>query len=167
MPLSCGTTLQQKNISPPGSTQPCSRARLQSLAITIIRCQLCIASLAAPTHAQRRGMLLFWSGALLLYPVWHMLICMKVDVPCTSNPKALCQWIMPPRFVVSTHWPCVRSDLDCSPELGWSECRPPLQLTSKGGIVDDHMRPCHCCCNSKTFVHAGTLLISTLRYVPR
>ena len=30
-------------------------ARLQSLAITSIRCQLCIASLAAPTHTKKRN----------------------------------------------------------------------------------------------------------------
>ena len=30
-------------------------ARLQSLAITLIRCQLCIVSLAAPTHAKKRN----------------------------------------------------------------------------------------------------------------
>ena len=30
-------------------------ARLQSLAITLIHCQLCIASLAAPTHAKKRN----------------------------------------------------------------------------------------------------------------
>ena len=30
-------------------------ARLQSLTITLIRCQLCIASLASPTHAKKRN----------------------------------------------------------------------------------------------------------------
>ena len=49
-------------------------ARLQSLAITLIHYQLCIVSLAAQ-RTQRRGMLLLRSRALLLQPIWHMLIC--------------------------------------------------------------------------------------------
>ena len=53
-PSSCGIALQQKNILPLGSTQPCSRA-LAKPCITLIHCQLCIASLAAPTHAKKRN----------------------------------------------------------------------------------------------------------------
>ena len=36
--------------------------RLQSLAITLIRCQLCIASLAAPTHAKKKSVPLMIRG---------------------------------------------------------------------------------------------------------
>ena len=53
-PSSCGITLQQKNISPPAPPN-LALACLQSLAITPIHCQLCIASLAAPTHAKKRN----------------------------------------------------------------------------------------------------------------
>ena len=62
-PSSCGITLQQKNISPPAPpslTLTC----LQSLAITLICYQLCIVSLAAPTHAKKRNVpLTIWGFA--------------------------------------------------------------------------------------------------------
>ena len=45
-------------------------------------------------------------------------------------PKALCQRIMPPRSMVSTHQLCVRPDLDYSPELAWFP--PPFRPASKG-----------------------------------
>ena len=128
-PSRCGITLQQKNVSPPSSTQPCSHA-LAKLAITPINCQLCIASLAAPMHAKKRNVPLTIRGFVTPPHLAHAHIAKKGDVLCTSNPKALCQRIMPPRSMVSTHQPCVRPDLDYSPELAW--CPPPFRPASKG-----------------------------------
>ena len=85
--------------------------RLQSLAITPIYCQLCIASLVAPTHAKKRNAPLTIRGFVTPPHLAHAHIAKKGDVLCTSNPKALCQQIMPPRSTVSTHLPCVEPSL--------------------------------------------------------
>ena len=77
--------------------------RLQSLAITLIRCQLCIASLAAPTHAKEKECSSYDLGLCYSTLFGTCSYAKKGDVLCTSNPKALCQQIMPPRSMVSTH----------------------------------------------------------------
>ena len=85
-PSSCGITLQQKNISPFGSTQPCSRA-LQSLAITLIRCQLCIASLASSTHAKKRNAPLTIRGFATPHRLAHAHMQRKETYFAPPNPK--------------------------------------------------------------------------------
>ena len=52
---------RKKNISPPAPPN-LTLAHLQSLAITLIHCQLCIVSLAAPTHAKKRNAPLMIQG---------------------------------------------------------------------------------------------------------
>ena len=53
-----GITLQQKTIPLLGSSQPYSRACLQSLAIILIHSQLCIAC-SSSSNSLARGILLF------------------------------------------------------------------------------------------------------------
>ena len=77
--------------------------RLQSLAITLICCQLCIASLAAPTHAKEEECSSYDIGLCYSNPFGTCSYAKKGDVLCTSNSNALCLWIMPPRSMVSTH----------------------------------------------------------------
>ena len=73
-PSSCGITLQQKNISPPGSTQPCSRVLAKPCHNSHLLPALhSVAS--SPNARKRKGILLLRSRALLLHLVWHMLIC--------------------------------------------------------------------------------------------
>ena len=86
-------------------------ARLQSLAITLIRFQLCIASLAAPTHAKEEECSSYDTGLCYSNPLGTCSYAKKGDVLCTSNPKALCQQIMPSSSTVSTHQPCVQHGL--------------------------------------------------------
>ena len=78
-------------------------ARLQSLAITLIRCQLCIASLAAPMHAKEEECSSYNPGLCYSTLIGTCSYAQKGDVLCTSNPKALCQRIKPPWSMVSTH----------------------------------------------------------------
>ena len=102
MPLSCGTTLQQKNISPPGSTQPCSRA----LAKPCHNSHLLPAlhSVASSPNACKEEECSSYDLRLCYSTSFGTCsYAKKGDVFCTSNPKALCQQIMPPRSTVSTH----------------------------------------------------------------
>ena len=137
-PSRCGITLQQKNISPPGSTQPCSRALAKpchnSHPLPALHS---VAS--SPNARKRRGMLLLRSRALLLHLVLHMLI-------CTERRRTLhlqSQSIVPTDQATMVHgfytlavcatWP------SCSHVSAW--CPPPFQFASEGGVLDNHMRP--------------------------
>ena len=64
-------------------------ARLQSLAITLIRCQLCIASLAAPTHAKEEECSSYDIGLCYSNPFGTCSYAKKGDILCTSNPKSI------------------------------------------------------------------------------
>ena len=137
------------HLAPPNLTL----ARLRSLAITLIRRQLCTASLASPTPAKKRNAPLTIRGFATPTHLAHAHMQRKETYFAPPIPKALCQRIMPPRSMVSTHKQCVRPGLGCSPEFGWFGCSPPLQANIKGGIVNNHMRPCHHCSNSKTSIY--------------
>ena len=101
-PSSCGITLQQKNISPPGSTQPCSRV----LAKPCHNSHLLPAlhSVASSPNACKEEECSSYDPRLCYSTSFGTCsYAKKGDVFCTSNPKALCQQIMPPRCTVSTH----------------------------------------------------------------
>ena len=136
-PSSCGITLQQKNISPPAPPN-LALACLQSLAITPIHCQLCIASLAAPTQAKKRNAPLtirgFATPPLLAHAHMHVR-------RCTLHLQS--QSIVPTDHATLVHGFYTPAECatwsSCSPVSAWSP--PPFQLASEGGVVDNHMRP--------------------------
>ena len=112
--------------------------RLQSLAITPIHCQLCIASLAAPTHAKKRNAPLtirsFATPPLLAHAHMHVR-------RCTLHLQS--QSIVPTDHATLVHGfytPAVCATWSsCSLVSAW--CPPPSQLASEEGVVDNHMRP--------------------------
>ena len=122
IPSNYGITLQQKTIPLLGSSQPYSRACLQSLAIILIHSQLCIAC-SSSSNSLARGMLLCWSTALLLHSIWHPLAHMKGDVLCVSNHHANGSCHQAPGFL---HTSCVYDLALLSPETIWSKCHPLL-----------------------------------------
>ena len=101
-PSSCGITLQQKNISPPSSTKPCSRALAKpchnSHPLPALHS---VAS--SPNTCKEEECSSHDPGLCYSTPFGTCSYAKKGDVLCTSNPKALCQQIMQPRFMVSTH----------------------------------------------------------------
>ena len=97
-------------------------AHLQSLAIILIHSQLCIARFSS-LNSLARGILLFWSGALLLHSIWHLLAHMKGDVLCVSNHHANGSCNQAPGFL---HTSRVYDLALLSPETIWSKCHPLL-----------------------------------------
>ena len=101
-PLSCGTILQQKNVSPHGSTQPCSRMLANP-------CQkshplLALHSVTSSPNARKEEECSSYNLELCYSTQFGTCsYAKKGDILCTSNPKALWQQIMPPRSMVSTH----------------------------------------------------------------
>jgi hypothetical protein len=64
-------------ISPPGSSQPCSRLRSQILGIILIRSQLCVVfAPAAPAHIKQEECSSSFLG-LCNFSDWHLLACTK------------------------------------------------------------------------------------------
>ena len=118
--LSCGITLQQKNISPPAQPN-FTLARLQSLAITLIRCQLCIVSLAALTHAKKRNVPLMIRG-----------------------------FATPPHLA---HAHTQRKETYFAPPIAKHCANGSPSPHQEGGAIDNQMRLCHHCSNSKTYIH--------------
>ena len=101
-PSSCGITLQQKNISPPGSTQPCSRALAKPCHNSHLLPTL--HSVASSPNACKEEEYSPYNPGLCYSTLFGTCsYAKKGDVLCTTNPKALCQRIMPPRSMVSTH----------------------------------------------------------------
>jgi hypothetical protein len=118
-------------------------------------------ALAAPTHIQARGVLLFLSRPLLLHTVWHLLICMRRDVFYVSNLTTLCQRIMPPRNTVPTQraWE----------PLAWvgvvkvsSSATVHIEMEEQSTTTCDHAA------TTATSRHPSYMLVvSTIRYVLR
>ena len=96
-------------------------ARLQSLAITPTRCQLCIVSLAAPMHAKKR------------------------NVPLTIRGFAT-----PPHLA---HAHTQRKETYFAPPIPKHCANGSPRPHQEGGAIDNQMRPCHHCSNSKTYIH--------------
>ena len=101
-PSSYGITLQQKNISPLGSTQPCSRTLAKpchnSHPLPALH------SVASSPNARKEEECSSYDPRLCYSTSFGTCsYAKKGDVFCTSNPKALCQQIMPLRSMVSTH----------------------------------------------------------------
>ena len=164
-PSSCGITLQQKNISPPAPPN-LTLAHLQSLAITLIRCQLCIVSLATPTHAKEKECSSYDQGICYSTPFGTCSYVKKGDIPCTSNPKVLCQRIVPPRSMVFYTLDVCTTEPCYSPEFGWTKYSPPFQAHIKWR---NHQQPRAAMPPLQQLqdFHPYTLLVRTLRYVPR
>ena len=97
------------------------------------------AALAALAHTYIRGMLLFWSEALLLHSIWHPLAHTKGDVFCASNHHA--NWachqglgflhtsrvcVTYPCCHLSQHGPCAL--LYFSSHKKWSQRQPNMTM---------------------------------------
>ena len=126
-------------------------ARLQSLAITPIRCQLCIASLAAPTHAKKRNAPLTIRGFATPPHLAHahmqrkgMYFAPPISKHCANGSCHLGPWFL--------HTSCVY-DLTLIIHLSWHGSLLRFGSHQKGGVIDNQMRPCHHCSNSKTSIH--------------
>ena len=90
----------------------------------------------------------------------------KGDIPCTSNPKVLCQRIVPPRSMVFYTLDVCTTEPCYSPELGWTEYSPPFQAHIKWRNRQQPRATMPPLQQLQDF-HPYTLLVSTLRYVPR
>ena len=99
-PSCCGITLQRKNILPPGSTQPSSRTLAKPChnSHPLPALHIVVSSTRKEKECSPHDLGLCYST-----PFGTCSYAKKGDVLCTSNPKALCQQIMQPRFMVSTH----------------------------------------------------------------
>ena len=160
MPSSCGLTHQQKNILLPSSTHPCSRALAKASP------QSSSASSFAKRHSSSpsshtRGILLFWSGALLLQSIWLSLAHMKGDVFCASNHRTNGACHQGSGFL---HTSRVCDPALQSLESAWSMCPPLLQLAPKmlesSTIKYDHAT------SSAIARHPSYMqVVSALRYV--
>jgi hypothetical protein len=149
-PSSYGITLQQKNISPLGSTQPCSRA-LAKPCITLIHCQLCIASLAAPTHAKKRNAPLTIRGFTIPPLLAHAHMQRKETYFAPPIPKRCANgschqglWFLHTSHVY---------DLALIIRLSRHGVLLRFSPHQKGRVMDNQMQPCHHCSNSKTSIH--------------
>jgi len=143
---------RKKNISPPGSTQPCSHAlakpshnshplpTLHSVASSPNarkkrNVPLTIRGFATPpclahAHMQRKG--------TYFAPL--------IPKHCANGSCHRGSWFLHTSRVY---------DLTLIVRLSWDGLSALLRfkLTSKGGIVNNQMRPCHHCSNSKTSIH--------------
>ena len=129
-PSSCGITLQQKNISPPGSTQPCSRALAKPCHNSHLLPALhSVAS--SPNACKEEECSSYDPGLCYSTPFGTCSYVKKGDIPCTSNPKVLCQRIVPPRSMVFYTLDVCTTEPCYSPELGWTEYSPPFQAHIK------------------------------------
>ena len=135
IPSNYGITLQQKTIPLLGSSQPCSRTHLQSLAIILIHSQLCIARFSS-LNSLARGILLFWSGALLLHSIWHPLAHMKGDILCVSNHQANGSCHQAPGFL---HTSRVYDLALLSLETIWSMPSSTLAHIKNGGVINNQI----------------------------
>ena len=151
-----------RHLSPPNL----ALARLHSLTITLIRCQLLHSVASSPNARKRRGMLLLWSRALLLTPFGTCSYVKKGDIPCTSNPKVLCQRIVPPRSMVFYTLDVCTTEPCYLPEFGWTKYSPPFQAHIKWRNRQQPRATMPPLQQLQDF-HPYTLLVSTLRYVPR
>ena len=127
--------------------------RLQSLAIGPIYCQFCIALLAAPTHAKKRNVPLTIQGFATPPCLAHahmqrkeMYFAPPIPKHCANRSCNLGSWFLHTSRVY---------DLILIVRLSWDGLSALLRfkLTSKGGIVNNQMRPCHHCSNSKTSIY--------------
>ena len=149
-------------LAPPNLALAC----LQSLAITLICCQLCIASLAAPTHAKEEECSSYDPGLCYSTPFGTCSYVKKGDIPCTSNPKVLCQRIVPPRSMVFYTLDVCTTEPCYSPEFGWTKYSPPFQAHIKWRNRQQPRATMPPLQQLQDF-HPYTLLVSTLRHVPR
>ena len=161
-PSSCGITLQQKKISPPAPPN-LTLARLQSLAITLIRCQLCIVSLAAPTHAKKRNAPLTIRGFATPHRLAHAHMQRKETYFAPPIPKHCanrsCHLV--PRFLHTSRvcnlaflFTCVNMvPSSISFCIRRRSPRQPYAIMPLLQQLQD--------------IHSYTLLVSTLRYMPR
>ena len=150
MPSICGITLQQKYISPPAPPN-LTLARWQSLAITLIRCQLCIASLAAPTHTKKRNAPLTIRGFATPPHLAHahmqrkgMYFAPPIPKHCANGSCHLGPWFLHTSRVYN---------LTLIIHLSWHGALLRFGPHQKGGVIDNQMRPCHHSSNSKTSIH--------------
>ena len=155
------------NIIPlPSSTLHCSHLRMQSLSITPIHSQLCIALVQQLRHIQARGIASSSTRSscctTLIGTRWHT---RKETYSASPILKVVCHQIMPPRPMVpyTLHvdriWPC------CLPKSVWACAFLRFILHQHGGVVDAHLRSRHRCSNSKLPSHM--LPVRTPRYVQR
>ena len=101
-PSSCRITLQQKNILPPGSTQPSSRT-LEKPCHNSHPLPALHSITSIPNACKEEECSSYDLGICYSTLFGTCSFAKKRDVLCTSNPNALCLWIMPPRSMVSTH----------------------------------------------------------------
>ena len=137
--------------------------RLQSLAITLIRCQLCIVLLAAPTHAKKRNVPLMIRGFATPTHLAHTHMQRKETYFAPPIPKhcanRLCHLV--PRFL---HTSRVRNLAFLFTCVGMvpssvSVCirrRSPRQPYATMPLLQQLQD-----------IHSYMLLVSTLRYMPR
>ena len=122
--------------------------RLQSLDITLICCQLCIASLAAPTHTKKRNAPLTIRGFATPPCLAHahmqrkeMYFAPPIPKHCANRTCNLGSWFLHTSHVY---------DLTLIIHLSWHGALLRFGPHQKGGAIDNQMRPCHHCSNSKT-----------------
>ena len=128
-PSSCGITFQQKNISPPASTKPYSRA----LAKPCHNSHLLPAlhSVANSPNARKEEECSSYDpGFCYSTPFGTCSYAKKGDILCTSNPKSIVPTDHATKVYGFYTLAVCTTDLDYSPELAW--CPPPFQPTSKG-----------------------------------
>ena len=126
-------------------------ARLQSLAITPIHFQLCIASLAAPTHVKKRNAPLTIQGFATPPHLAHAHMQRKESYFAPPIPKH-CANISCHQGLWFLHTSRVY-DLALIIRLSRHGALLRFKPTSNGGIINNHVRPCHHCSNSKTSIH--------------
>ena len=124
---------------------------LQSLAITLIRCQLCIVSLAAPTHAKKRNVPLtirgFATPPCLAHAHMHKketYFAPPIPKHCANGSSHHGPWFLHTSRVY---------DLTLIIHLSWHGALLRFGPHQKGGVIDNQMRPCHHCSNSTTSIH--------------
>ena len=152
----------RKNISPPAPPN-LTLALLQSLAITLIHWQLCIVTLAAPTHAKKRNVpLTIWSFAtppnLAHAHMQRKETYFAPPIPKHCGNRSCHQglWFLHTSRVY---------DLTLIIHLSWLGALLCFSPHQKGGAIDNQMRmpPLQ---QLQDF-HPCMLLVSILRYVPR
>jgi hypothetical protein len=142
-------------------------ARLHSLTITLIRCQLLHSVASSPNaYAKQEECSSYDPGLCYSTPFGTCSYVKKGDIPCTSNPKVLCQRIVPPRSMVFYTLDVCTTEPCYSPELGWTEYSPPFQAHIKWRNRQQPHATMPPLQQLQDF-HPYTLLVSTLRYVPR
>ena len=126
-------------------------ARLQSLAITLIRCQLCIVSLTVPTHAKNRNAPLLIQDFATPPRSAHAhmnkrryTLHLQSQKHCAIGSCHLGPWFLHTSSVY---------DLALIIHLGRHGALLRFNPHQKGGVIDNQMQPCHHCNNSKTFIH--------------